>query len=169
LAALMLALALGLPAPAQAQDGVTVQGGLALVPGLGAQVGGVQAGRVFTREAMLQVDYRPAFIGESGGVQVSVAFGASVRVYGILRTIGNEQARLHPLVEHVDVGVRIGPGLFFEPDETRADKNQRLRPFFDPFVRFTSDAFAGGSGERPFFAEIGVQRPYVRLGFWWSL
>lgn len=141
-----------------------MQSGLGIVPGLGAQVGGVLAGRVFTREVLLQIDYRPTFIGESGGVQTSVAFGGSVRVYGILRTIGNENARLTPLIDHVDVGFRIGPGLFFLPNETRADKNQRFRPFFDPYLRLTSDAF----GARPVYVEIGVQRPVLRAGVWFA-
>ncbi|ARA93952.1 hypothetical protein AWN76_012840 [Rhodothermaceae bacterium RA] len=156
------------PMPAAAQtpvapirDASLLQVGVAALPGIGLQAGYLSPRSWYTREAVLYVDSSPQFAGGEGSVQIAAGIGAAVRILAITRLFSSTLYAGNDL----DFGLRFGPGLFFAIDETPADKNQRFSLFLEPFIRYTS-AFGGG---RQFFAEAGVQRPFLRAGFWFRL
>lgn len=157
--ALLIALALAASAAAQTPetDG-TLQLGVGILPGLGAQVGYLRPGPFLVTEGIVFVDGVPGFLGGEGNVQVSLGAGAAVRTLGVARLFSEESFRGYD----VDFGARFGPALTFRTSETRAEKNQRFSLFFDPYLRFVSrfnDRFV-------VFAEAGAQRPLVRGGLW---
>lgn len=138
-----------------------LQAGLGLLPGLGAQFAYVEPRNLYTREVALFVDVSPGLGGGEGSVQVSGALGGALRVFNIGRLFGRA-----PVETDLDVGARLGPGLFFAlNDVSKETKNQQFSIFFEPFVRFTS-TFGTGT---VFFLEAGSQRPLVRGGFWFPL
>ncbi len=148
--------------PAAAQGaGQYVQGGIGVVPGFGLQGGYVATKSFFTTEGMLLVDVSPQFAGGEGSAQVSLGLGGALRPLSLVRLIGNTGYTDYDL----DFGLRVGPALFFAFDETRVTKNQRFSLFLEPYARITSNF----KGRRLYFAEIGIQRPLVRVGVWFGL
>lgn len=138
--------------------GKHIQIGPAGVPGIGVQVGYLSAQNLFTRELNTVADL--SSFGSHGDLQVTAALGGSVRLLGIARTIGKSYYRGWD----VDLGLRIGPSLLFEFRESRASKNRRFNLFVEPFARVVASP-----GKTIFFAELGVQRPAIRGGFWIGL
>ena len=129
-----------------------------MLPHVGLQIGYVDAGPAFTREAMAYVDLAPRFGSNREELQVSAGLGAAIRIIGTLETL----TLVTPRVWDLHIGFRFGPGLNFSADETRSDKNQRFSLFLEPFTRFT----VSPKGEQTYFLEGGINRPYVRLGVW---
>lgn len=149
------------PAVAPVRNASLLQVGLGVLPGVGLEAGYLSPRSWYTREAILYVDSSPQFAGGEGSVQVSAGIGAAIRILAITRLFSNA-----PYIGNdLDFGLRFGPGLFFAIDETPAEKNQRFSLFLEPFIRYTS-TFTGG---QQFFAEAGVQRPFLRAGFWFRL
>lgn len=141
--------------------GAYVQAGLGAVPGAGIQVAYLSLRSFYTREVVLYADVSPSFGGGEGSVQPAASIGASLRILGTLRTVGNTVYGGYD----VDVGLRLGPGLLFPFKESREAKNQRFSLFLEPFARLTRRLPSG----RLFFAEAGVQRPLFRAGFLFPL
>lgn len=138
-----------------------IQLGAAALPGVGLQLGYVDAGDILTREAVVYADMRPQFGRDDEALQVSAAVGVSLRIVGGLETIGV----LHPRIWDVHAGLRFGPSLLFRRNETLAEKNQRFSLFLDPFLRFTVQP-----RERLiYFLEAGLQRPSIRAGVWLTI
>ncbi|CAM3217071.1 hypothetical protein [Rhodothermus bifroesti] len=145
--------------PIPPDEGRFLQLGLAVAPGLGVQVGYVGPRSIYTIEGMSYADASPSFAGGEKSLQLSAAFGAALRLTGMLRTLGNA-----PLPYDLDIGLRAGPSLLFTSNETRAQKNQRFGLFLEPFFRAIS-AF----GKRQFFfGEFGLHRPFLRAGLWFA-
>ena len=109
----------------------------------------------YTVESALYVEGSPPFAGGEGSMQVSGGVGGALRLFGILRTLGNPGY----VGRDLDVGVRFGPSLFFTLGESSREENP-FGLFLDPFVRLTSSL----GGSRLLFAELGVQRPLLRAG-----
>lgn len=86
---------------------------------------------------------------------VSAGFGGSLRPMGILREIGRADYSYD-----LDVGIRVGPSLFFKQNASRADKNRQFSLFVDPFVRYSHQVFPTDQ----IYVELGPQRPRMRLG-----
>lgn len=137
-----------------------IQAGAGVVPGIGLQGGYITPGSFYTVEGILYVDGSPPFAGGQGSIQLSGGLGGSIRILGILRTIGS------PGYEgrNFDVGLRFGPSLFFAVGESSRDENP-FSLFLEPFLRATSTF----GGDRIFFAELGIQRPFLRAGVWLEL
>ena len=161
LAILTLALSCAAAPEVGAQIGVAptpqVQVGPAAFPGGGAQLGFVTARSFFTTETFLYAEGTPPALGE-GSVQLSAAFGAAIRLFGLSRLLGSTAWYVETF--NLDVGLRLGPSLHFAENETRADKNQRFSLFLEPFLRFAP----GLSADWALFVEAGTHRPYLRLG-----
>ena len=134
-----------------------VQAGAAALPEAGAQIGYVSPGRFYTVEGALYLSGAPAFAGGSGDVQGAIGVGVALRVLGIVRLF-TEAGSAYDL----DAGLRFGPGLAFQANETRADANRRFRLFVDPFVRGLRRLSPGVA----LFAELGAARPALRAGLW---
>ena len=131
----------------------TLQAGLGGWPGAGLQAGFVQWGSVYTLEIVLYASSSPW--QDNIPLFLSAGFGGSLRPIGILREIGRID-----YTYDLDIGIRVGPSLFFRQNATRADKNRQFSLFVDPFVRYSHTV--GASSQ--LFAEVGSQRPRVRLG-----
>lgn len=136
-----------------------MQAGLALVPGLGAQVGYVQSRSIFTAESIIYVDASPRFAGGEGTIEVSGALGGAIRPLGVPRLIGTAD---YPY--DFDIGLRFGPSLTFTQGATRAEKNQQFSLFVEPFLRFSSRF---GNGQL-YYVEAGTQRPLFRAGLFFT-
>lgn len=132
--------------------------GIGALPGLGVQLGYVSPGRTYTREALLFGNVIPR---NSGSGYVAVAIGGTVRIIGVGEALGF----IRPKVYDLDVGVRLGPALVFEFDESRDDKNQRFNIAAEPFVRLSRKI----RSNRTWFAEAGLIRPGIRIGLWLGL
>ena len=152
------------PFPAHAQffgrGRAAVQLGATAWPGGGVQAGYVQPRTVFTVEAVFYADVQAPF-SEAGErrVQTAAAVGGAVRALEILRIVtGGGPAG------NVDLGLRTGPGLGFEANETVAEKNRRFRLLLDPFARYVRRA-----GSVRVFGEVGLARPRLRAGIWLGL
>ncbi len=137
-----------------------VQLGGGILPGIGMQAGYVAPRGFYTVESILYIDGSPRFAGGEGSVQVAGGLGGAIRVLGILRTIGSPGY----VGRDVDVGLRIGPSLFFTVGESSRGENP-FSLFLEPYLRATSDF----GGDRIFFAELGIQRPFLRAGVWLGL
>jgi hypothetical protein len=163
-ALLVLFLLLFVPQRSAAQSGAAggafVQTGLAVLPGVGLEVGYVGPKTIFTVEGLLYIESTPTFLGGPGNAKFSLGLGGAVRPLGVVRTIGETD-----YAYDIDVGIRFGPSLFFANNATRADKNQQFSLFLEPFARFTTRLNNG----RIIFAEAGTQRPFLRLGIWLRL
>lgn len=147
------------PAESAAQQRF-IQGGIAAIPGIGAQVGYVGARSFYTVEGILYVDATPGFAGGEGNVQVAAGLGGAIRPLGVLRTIGDTDQNYD-----FDIGMRFGPSLFFATNATRSDKNQQFRLILEPFFRFSTRL---GNGQLV-YVEAGTVRPLLRAGVWFSL
>ena len=132
-----------------------VQVSVGAVPGVGMQAVYLQPRTVLTVEAALYADVQAPF-SEAGErrFQAAGAVGGALRVLRLARIV----AGLGPPGD-LDVGLRTGPGLGFQAEETRAEKNQRFRLLLDPFVRYVRSA-----GGVRLFGELGLARPRLRVG-----
>lgn|GEM_PF-491605 len=151
----------GLSPAAHAQGESRIQAGFGLVPGVGVYGGYLSAHSIYTTEASVYADAAPQFLGGEGSVLVSLGLGGAIRPLGFIRMIGNASATSYD----IDVGLRIGPALFFAFNETKSTKNQRFNLFLEPFIRLTSQLARGNT----FFVEAGIQRPLFRAGLWFSI
>ncbi len=147
--------------PLGAPSGGHIQAGVGLLPGFGAQIGYTGARSFYTREVTAFVDITPTFAGGEGSAEVAAGLGGAVRILGIWRTLGNAPYRGYD----IDVGLRLVPGVDFAFNESREAKNQRFNLTPDLFVRMVFRL----KSNRLLFAEIGVERPKLRAGFWFPL
>lgn len=151
------------PASGLGQSGTAgvafVQGGLAVLPGAGAQVGYVGVRSFFTVEGLLYAGGSPVLGSGERTFKFSLGLGGALRPLGVIRTIGGATHNYD-----IDFGLRFGPSLLFSTEPTRATKNQQFSLFLDPFVR---GIYRLGSG-RILFAELGPVRPSIRVGFWFA-
>ena len=130
-----------------------LQLGAGVWPGAGVEVGYVRWGSVYSLEIVLYTAASPWH--SEFPLFVSAGFGGTLRPIGILREIGRVDYDYD-----LDLGVRVGPSLFFKQDASRADKNRQFSLFIDPFVRYSWAVFPSDR----LFVEVGSQRPRVRLG-----
>lgn len=159
-ALLLFVAAAGNQAAAQGIRTPHLQVGAGVIPGVGLQAGYVGPRSFYTVEGQLYVDGTPSFAGGQGSVQVSGGLGGALRILGILRAIGTPGYTGRDF----DVGLRFGPSLFFTVGESSREANP-FSLFLEPFLRATSTF----NGDRIFFAELGIQRPILRAGVWFSL
>lgn len=147
---------------AAAQDGPSpyLQLGAGVLPGIGLQVGYVAPRSFYTMEGTLYVDGSPPFAGGEGTMQVAGGVGGALRILGILRAVGSPGY----VGRDFDVGLRFGPSLFFTVGESSRGENP-FALFLEPFLR----AMTNFDGNRVFFAELGIQRPFLRAGIWLNL
>ena len=161
---LLLLGSLAAPRPGRAQVGLAetrhIQAGLGVIPGIGLQGGYVVPRSFYTFESVLYLEGSPPFAGGEGSMQISGGLGGALRLFGILRTLGDPGY----VGRDLDVGVRFGPSLFFTLGESSRGENP-FGLFLDPFVRLTTTI----GGDRLFFAELGVQRPLLRGGLLFRL
>lgn len=148
------------PAQAQAQPASQVQLGVAGAPSVGLQFGFIPQRRFYNIETISHASYRPPFFGGDHNLYFSAGFGASLRIMGVVDFVRDD-----PTPYDVDVGLRLGPGLQFKPNETLADRNRRFFLFLEPFVRYAFQM----EGGQILFAELGAQQPFLRVGIWLSL
>lgn len=137
-----------------------VQVGGGAVPGAGVQTAYLQPRTAFTLEAALYADLQSPFSGAGARrFQTAGAVGGSLRLLRVFRIVtgGGPGGNL-------DVGLRVGPGLRYQADETRAEKNQRFRLLVDLFARYVRRL-----GGVRVFGEAGLARPRLRAGVWLSL
>lgn len=160
-AGLLIALALW-PSPVQAQPitGPHIQAGVGVFPGIGLEAGYVATRSFYTVEGALYVDGSPRFAGGEGSVQVAGGLGGAIRILGIMRLLGSPSY----VGRDFDFGLRFGPSLFFAVGESSRGENP-FSLFLEPFFRATSNF----GGDRLYFAELGIQRPFLRAGVWFSL
>lgn len=137
-----------------------LQIGAGILPGIGVQAGYIGPRGFYTVESILYVDGSPRFAGGEGSIQVAGGLGGAIRILGILRTVGSPGY----VGRDFDVGLRIGPSLFFTVGESSRGENP-FSLFLEPFLRATSNF----DGNRIFFAELGIQRPFLRVGVWLNL
>ena len=139
-----------------------VQIGLGVLPGIGFQVGHVQPQAIYTIESEFHADGFPGFSGGEGTLTIGVGVGGAIRIFGVMRTLGGA-----PYAgRDVDVGLRFGPDLLFTTGESSRQENLRFDLFLEPFVRASSRF--GGRRMR-YFGEVGLHRPFFRIGIWISL
>ncbi|MFT5143467.1 MAG: hypothetical protein ACI80V_002711 [Rhodothermales bacterium] len=143
-------------AASQALEGTYLVWGPAAIPGVGVSFGAVDLGRFASKEAGLTVEYRPA--GE-GGIRTIAVLGGAVRLLGSRQTV----LQLPRASLDVDLGIRLGPALFFRFDETTLQRRKRFALIADPFIRI------GFQRAGLFSLELGIHRPLVRAGFWIAL
>jgi hypothetical protein len=141
--------------------------GPAVWGGEGLAVGGVMAGRMFTREVHIISDIEPLFRKSEDQSRVALLVGVSVRLYGIERTIGNVPYRGFD----VDVALRAGPAVSFSTRDDLVARNNRFALLLEPAVRI-SHARPWKSATQPgrvWFAELGTVGPSLRMGLWMPL
>jgi len=131
------------------------------IPGVGLQIGYVDAGSAFTQEAVAYVNLSPRFASNRETLHVSAGVGGAIRILGTLETL----TLIAPRAWDFHLGFRFGPGLRFAADETRSAKNQRFSLFLEPFVRFATVL----RGRQTYFLEAGIQKPVLRLGVWFGI
>lgn len=131
--------------------------GVGAVPGIGLQTGYVSLRSLYTIEGMLYVDGSPPFAGGQGSIQISGGLGGAVRVLSIMRIIGTPEN----VDRDFDVGLRFGPSLFFTVGESSREENP-FSLFLEPFLRFSTTL----GDSKFYFAELGIQRPFLRAGLW---
>lgn len=162
MAAALLVVAAGLTLPgavsAQAPPGIYIQTGPTVIGGAGWQLGVVNTGRMFTSEGLIVSDLEPLLRKSTEQARVALLVGASVRLTGIERTIGNVPYRGFDL----DVGVRAGPALSFSSRDDAIARNSRFSLLVEPAVRITHWRTSG----RIWYLELGTVRPSLRLGLW---
>lgn len=158
---LFLLMLLLLPGTVAAQiaprsDVRVVQAGVAVFPGAGVVVGYVLPRGFYTVGAVAYGDATPSFSGGEGSLLVSFGLGGSIRPLGVYRLLANAEDPGYDL----DLGVRVGPSLFFPYGESSRRQNP-FSLFIEPFARITSTF-----GNRTGFVEVGIQRPILRAGLW---
>lgn len=159
---------IGLVPRAHAQQGIpfppenTVLAGVGGLPGAGAMVGYVSPKRMYTREAVVYGVVIPSIRGRDGSAYVGVVIGGALRIIGTGETLG----LIPPKKYDIDIGIRLGPALVFEFDESRADKNKRFNVAAEPFLRIARNL---GKSQRTFYVEGGLIRPSLRLGIWFGI
>ena len=140
--------------------GAQIQIALSTLGGNGMQAGVISARSVYTREVVLLADLDPLVRDIEGRARVVLMPGMSVRLFGFERLIGGAAYRGFD----VDIGLRAGPGLSFDTDETVADRNRRFELVLEPFIRLTS----AQSRRIAWLLELGSTRPAARFGVWLS-
>lgn len=158
--ALLVTLALALVTAADAQAQMAsgqghVQVGLGVIPGVGLQAVYVQPRALYTIEGAVYADFSPSFAGGEGSIQLSGAVGGALRAFGIVRALGNPAYSNSDL----DVGLRLGPSLFFALGESSRSENP-FSLFLEPYGRFATELAPNRTG----FIELGLQRPILRAG-----
>jgi hypothetical protein len=135
------------------------QVGLGVIPGIGAQGIFVQPRALYTIEGGVYADFSPSFAGGQGSFHLAGGLGGALRIFGIARALGTPGFQTD-----FDVGMRLGPALFFALGESSRAENP-FSLFLEPYVRFS-----GPLGENQMiFGEIGLQRPILRAGLYFSL
>lgn len=132
-----------------------LQAGVAVIPGVGLQASYVQPRPLYTMEGALYVDFSPSFAGGEGSVQLSGGLGGALRIFGIMRALGDPASAGTDL----DFGFRLGPALFFALGESSRSENP-FSLFMEPYGRFSTDL----GNDRVGFIELGLQRPVLRAG-----
>ena len=107
---------------------------------------------------MILADLDPLWRVADRRARVVVLPGVSLRMFGFERLIGGAAYRGFD----IDAGLRAGPGLTFDTDETSAERDRRFELVLEPFLRLTS----AGSGRLAWLLEIGSTRPALRFGVW---
>ncbi|MEM9665138.1 MAG: hypothetical protein AAF970_09400 [Bacteroidota bacterium] len=163
LAAISAVVLLTLPTQAQTvePEETRVQLGLGLFPRVGWQLGYVQPGNVFIREAVLYTHITPGVLSDRRRLQATLGVGGAIRALNVARLVANITNTNNDL----DLGVRVGPSLAFATEETRADKNQRFNLFIEPFLRLTTRL----RNNQVLYTELGIQQPSLRIGLWVGL
>lgn len=168
-ATLSLVLFLVAPPSALAQDqpieqpvpepwGSYVQATLSTMGGNGLQVGIANVRTVYIREVLVLADLDPLFRDTDRRSRVVLLPGVSVRLFGFERLIGGAAYRGFD----IDLGLRAGPGLAFDTEETSAEKDRRFELVVEPFVRLTT----AQSRNVAWLLELGSTRPALRFGVW---
>ncbi len=129
------------------------------LPGLGAMAGYVSPARTYTREAVVYGNVIIPIGEREGSAYIAAVIGGSLRLIGVGETLGF----LPPKKFDIDVGVRLGPSLVFEFEESQAEKNKRFNIAAEPFARYARKM---GKRQRTFYAEAGLIRPTLRIGIW---
>ncbi len=158
---LMLAAAPGILARQSGQkapEGVYLQAGLAAAGGYGTSLGLVGARRMHTREAHLVAELDPLLRKSREQVRTALLLGASLRVFGVERTVGNVGYRGYD----VDLGIRAGPALSFSSRDNTVARNSRFSLLVEPSVRISHVRPAG----RIWFLDVGTIKPALRIGLW---
>lgn len=138
-----------------ATEGGHINAGVAVIPGVGLHAAYVQPRALYTMEGALYVDFSPSFAGGEGSIQLSGGLGGALRIFGIMRAIGNPPTPGTDL----DFGFRLGPALFFPLGESSRSENP-FSLFMEPFGRFSTEL----AEDRIAFVELGLQRPILRAG-----
>ncbi|MDE2835131.1 MAG: hypothetical protein OXM02_11530 [Bacteroidota bacterium] len=149
----LVILSLGAESRLASAQPVVLQAGAGIWPGAGLQAGYVRWGSVHSLEIVFYTSSSPW--RNEIPLFVSAGFGGTLRPIGILQEIGRADYGYD-----LDLGVRVGPSLFFKQNASRADKNRQFSLFIDPFVRYSYQIFTADR----FFTELGAQRPRLRLG-----
>jgi len=126
--------------------------------GNGAQIGLVSARSVYTTEVVVLSDLDPLWRTTDRRARVVVMPGISLRMLGFERLIGGAAYRGFD----IGIGLRAGPGLTFDTEETSAERDRRFELVLEPFLRFTS----AQSGRLSWLLELGSTRPAFRVGIW---
>ncbi len=150
----------GEPIPQGEPWGPQVQVALSTVGGNGVQIGFVSTRSIYTREVMILSDLDPLWRDSDRRARVMLLPGMSLRIFGFERLIGGAAYRGFD----IDAGLRAGPGLAFDTDETSAERDRRFELVLEPFLRLTS----AGSERLAWLIELGSTRPALRFGVWVS-
>jgi len=113
---------------------------------------------VYTTEVVVLSDLDPLWRTTDRRARVVVMPGISLRMLGFERLIGGAAYRGFD----IDIGLRAGPGLTFDTEETSAERDRRFELVLEPFLRFTS----AQSGRLSWLLELGSTRPAFRVGIW---
>lgn len=140
--------------------GAQIQSALSTLGGNGLQVGVVSARSVYTREVIVLADLDPLWRDTDRRARVVLMPGMAVRLFGFERLIGGAAYRGFD----IDVGLRAGPGLSFDTEETVEERNRRFELVIEPFLRLTS----AQSDRIAWLLELGSTRPALRFGIWWA-
>lgn len=144
--------------PLSAPWGAQIQVAVATLGGNGLQMGVLSARTVYTREVMVLADLDPLWRDTDRRARVVLMPGISVRTLGFERLIGGAAYRGFD----IDLGLRAGPGLSFDTDETVEERNRRFELVIEPYVRLTS----AQARQLAWLLELGSTRPALRFGVW---
>lgn len=146
--------------PASEPWGAQIHVALSTLGGNGLQAGVLSARTVYTREVMVLADLDPLWRETDRRARVVLMPGMSIRLFGFERLIGGAAYRGFD----IDLGLRAGPGLSFDMDESVEERNRRFELVIEPFLRLTS----ARSGRVAWLLEMGSTRPAFRFGLWWA-
>ena len=135
-----------------------LQAGFGAWPGVGVQAGYVQQYNMYSLEIVVSAETSPWHTDIP--LFISTGFGSTLRPTGILREIGRADYDYD-----LDLGIRLGPGLFFIQNASRTDQNRQFNLFIDLFIRYSRNLEHLGIG----YVEFGTQRPRIRVGVLHSL